>query len=167
VLLDECVDWRLGRELASHEVKTARQMGWTTLKNGELLGLASARPGQPQGGLFGGLSGLLQSLHAAKPNTNGLARLPPGTAEPNTSSRSPIACSRSKGPSTVPPVIGHQHDDRSIAPACGVSIRILLYTPAGAGGFFEESQQVQRSYESFASEDVKAAYPGARAWHSF
>jgi hypothetical protein len=43
VLLDECVDWRLGRELASHEVKTARQMGWTALKNGELLGLASAR----------------------------------------------------------------------------------------------------------------------------
>jgi hypothetical protein len=94
VLLDECVDWRLGRELASHEVKTARQMGWTALKNGELLGLASARPGQPQGGFFGGLSGLLQSLqqggHVAKPNTNGLARLPPGTAEPNTSSRSPM-----------------------------------------------------------------------------
>jgi hypothetical protein len=43
VLLDECVDWRLGRELASHEVRTARQMGWTTLKNGELLALASAQ----------------------------------------------------------------------------------------------------------------------------
>jgi hypothetical protein len=43
VLLDECVDWRLGRELAPHEVKTARQMGWTTIKNGELLALASAR----------------------------------------------------------------------------------------------------------------------------
>ena len=42
MLLDECVDWRLGRELAPHEVKTARQMGWTTLKNGELLDLASA-----------------------------------------------------------------------------------------------------------------------------
>ena len=42
MLLDECVDWRLGRELAIHEVKTARQMGWTTLKNGELLALASA-----------------------------------------------------------------------------------------------------------------------------
>ena len=41
VLLDECVDWRLGRELAPHEVKTARQMGWTTLRNGELLALAS------------------------------------------------------------------------------------------------------------------------------
>jgi hypothetical protein len=43
VLLDECVDWRLGRELAVHEVKTARQMGWTTLKNGELLALSSAQ----------------------------------------------------------------------------------------------------------------------------
>ena len=42
MLLDECVDWRLGRELAFHEVKTARQMGWTALKNGELLALASA-----------------------------------------------------------------------------------------------------------------------------
>ena len=40
VLLDECVDWRLDRELAPHEVKTARQTGWTTLKNGELLALA-------------------------------------------------------------------------------------------------------------------------------
>jgi hypothetical protein len=43
VLLDECVDWRLGRELGVHAVKTARQMGWTTLKNGELLALASAQ----------------------------------------------------------------------------------------------------------------------------
>jgi uncharacterized protein DUF5615 len=43
VLLDECVDWRLGRELFPHEVKTARQMGWTTLENGELLALASAQ----------------------------------------------------------------------------------------------------------------------------
>jgi len=41
VPLDECVDWRLGRELASHDVKTARQMGWTALKNGELLALAA------------------------------------------------------------------------------------------------------------------------------
>ena len=43
VLLDECVDWRLGRELLTHDVRTARQMGWTTLKNGELLGLAAAQ----------------------------------------------------------------------------------------------------------------------------
>lgn len=41
VLLDECVDWRVARAIVGHDVKTARQMGWTTLKNGELLLLAS------------------------------------------------------------------------------------------------------------------------------
>jgi hypothetical protein len=41
VLLDECVDWRLAREIVGHEVRTARQMGWTAIKNGELLALAS------------------------------------------------------------------------------------------------------------------------------
>ena len=41
VLLDECIDWRLSRHIAGHEVKTARQMGWTAIKNGELLALAS------------------------------------------------------------------------------------------------------------------------------
>jgi hypothetical protein len=43
VLLDECVDWRLARDIVGHDVKTARQMGWTTIKNGELLALASER----------------------------------------------------------------------------------------------------------------------------
>ena len=28
ILLDECVDWRLLRDLVAQEVKTARQMGW-------------------------------------------------------------------------------------------------------------------------------------------
>jgi len=41
VLLDECVDWRLARDIVGHDVKTARQMGWTTIKNGELLTLAA------------------------------------------------------------------------------------------------------------------------------
>ena len=41
VLLDECVDWRLSRDLREHDVKTARQMGWATVKNGELLALAA------------------------------------------------------------------------------------------------------------------------------
>lgn len=41
VLLDECIDWRLSRDIVSHDVKTARQMGWATVKNGELLALAS------------------------------------------------------------------------------------------------------------------------------
>lgn len=41
VLLDECVDWRLLRSIAGHEVRTARQMGWSAIKNGELLALAA------------------------------------------------------------------------------------------------------------------------------
>ena len=42
VFLEECVDWRLSREIEGHDVKTARQMGWTAIKNGELLTLAAA-----------------------------------------------------------------------------------------------------------------------------
>ena len=41
VLLDEYVDWRLARDIVGHDVKTARQMGWTTINNGELLALAA------------------------------------------------------------------------------------------------------------------------------
>lgn len=40
ILLDECIDHRLARELGEHEVKTAPQMGWAAKKNGELLTLA-------------------------------------------------------------------------------------------------------------------------------
>lgn len=40
VFVDECVDWRLSRDIAGHEVKTARQMGWSEIKNGQLLALA-------------------------------------------------------------------------------------------------------------------------------
>jgi hypothetical protein len=40
VLLDECIDWRLSRDLIGHEVKTAHQMGWATIENGQLLALA-------------------------------------------------------------------------------------------------------------------------------
>ena len=43
VLLDECVDWRLSRHLARHEVKSARQMGWDAIENGGLLRLASGQ----------------------------------------------------------------------------------------------------------------------------
>jgi hypothetical protein len=41
VFLDECVDRRLSRAIVGHEVKTARQMGWMAIKNGQLLALAS------------------------------------------------------------------------------------------------------------------------------
>jgi len=40
ILLDECIDRRLARELGGHEVKTVPQMGWAAKKNGELLTLA-------------------------------------------------------------------------------------------------------------------------------
>jgi predicted nuclease of predicted toxin-antitoxin system len=42
VLLDECVDWRLMRDLTGHDVKSARQMGWSEVKNGQLLKLAAS-----------------------------------------------------------------------------------------------------------------------------
>jgi hypothetical protein len=41
VLLDECIDWRLSREIPGHDVNTARQMGWATIENGALLALAA------------------------------------------------------------------------------------------------------------------------------
>jgi len=40
ILLDECVDRRFAKELQGHFVKTVPQMGWATIKNGELLVLA-------------------------------------------------------------------------------------------------------------------------------
>lgn len=41
LLLDECVDWRLLRDLSDHEVKTVKQLGWEKVKNGALLRLAA------------------------------------------------------------------------------------------------------------------------------
>jgi hypothetical protein len=43
VFVDECVDWRLARQIVGHEVKTAREMRWLTIKNGELLAWALER----------------------------------------------------------------------------------------------------------------------------
>ncbi len=39
ILLDECVPQPLRRELAGHDVRTIREMGWAGVKNGELLAL--------------------------------------------------------------------------------------------------------------------------------
>jgi hypothetical protein len=41
MFLDECVDWRLARDIVGHEINTARQLGWRAIKNGELLARAS------------------------------------------------------------------------------------------------------------------------------
>ena len=40
LLLDECIDRRLARELIGYEVKTVPQRGWAGIKNGQLLALA-------------------------------------------------------------------------------------------------------------------------------
>jgi predicted nuclease of predicted toxin-antitoxin system len=42
VLLDECVPRRLRRDLPGHDVVTVVEMGWSGVKNGELLALAAA-----------------------------------------------------------------------------------------------------------------------------
>jgi predicted nuclease of predicted toxin-antitoxin system len=41
VLLDECVDWRLLRDLAEYDAKTVKQVGWEHVDDGALLSLAS------------------------------------------------------------------------------------------------------------------------------
>ena len=43
VLLDECVDRRLARDLVGYEVSTVAQMGWAGCRNGHLLTLAVSR----------------------------------------------------------------------------------------------------------------------------
>lgn len=40
LLLDECIDRRLAREIVGYDVKTVPQMGWAGIKNGQLLALA-------------------------------------------------------------------------------------------------------------------------------
>jgi hypothetical protein len=43
VLLDECVDRRLAREVSGHQVQTVPHMGWAGKRNGELLSLAAGQ----------------------------------------------------------------------------------------------------------------------------
>ena len=40
ILIDECLDWRLGRALTGHECVSVQKMGWSGIKNGRLLALA-------------------------------------------------------------------------------------------------------------------------------
>jgi predicted nuclease of predicted toxin-antitoxin system len=42
VLIDECLDWRLGRALPGHDCVSVPKMGWAGIKNGQLLALAQA-----------------------------------------------------------------------------------------------------------------------------
>ena len=43
ILLDENLDWRLGRELTGHRVSSVPLIGWAGVKNGELLRRAEAQ----------------------------------------------------------------------------------------------------------------------------
>ena len=40
ILLDECLPRKLGNLLLNHDVRTTPQMGWASLKNGQLLSRA-------------------------------------------------------------------------------------------------------------------------------
>ena len=40
VLIDECLNWRLGRALTGHYAVSAQKMGWSGVRNGQLLKLA-------------------------------------------------------------------------------------------------------------------------------
>ena len=40
ILLSECIDRRLAKEIVGHDVKTVPTMGWAIIENGELLALA-------------------------------------------------------------------------------------------------------------------------------
>ena len=42
ILLDECVDWRLAHSLPQHDVKTVRQMGWSSYANGQRVTVAES-----------------------------------------------------------------------------------------------------------------------------
>jgi predicted nuclease of predicted toxin-antitoxin system len=37
ILLDENLDWRLGRGLVGHEVESVQRLGWAGIQNGALL----------------------------------------------------------------------------------------------------------------------------------
>jgi predicted nuclease of predicted toxin-antitoxin system len=43
LLLDECIDRRLSKEIEGHQVVTVPQAGWAGIQNGELLRLAQAQ----------------------------------------------------------------------------------------------------------------------------
>ena len=43
LLLDECIDCRLAKEIQGHDVVTVPQAGWAGIQNGELLKLAQAQ----------------------------------------------------------------------------------------------------------------------------
>ena len=78
ILLDENLDWRLGRELPGHQVSSVPLIGWAGVKNGELLRRAEAGYEvliTMDKGIYHqqNLSGLRLTIIALKAKTNRLA----------------------------------------------------------------------------------------------
>ncbi len=78
ILLDENLDWRLGRELTSHEVDSVPKIGWAGVKNGELLRRANTAYGvliTMDKGIYHqqNLNGLRLAIIALRAKTNRLA----------------------------------------------------------------------------------------------
>ncbi len=42
IIIDECVPHIVKKELPDHDIKTVQEMGWSGVKNGELLKMAAA-----------------------------------------------------------------------------------------------------------------------------
>jgi predicted nuclease of predicted toxin-antitoxin system len=40
ILIDECLNWRLGRAFSGHYAVSAQRLGWSGIQNGRLLALA-------------------------------------------------------------------------------------------------------------------------------
>ena len=40
ILIDECLNWRQGRALTGHHAVSVQRLGWSGVKNGDLLALA-------------------------------------------------------------------------------------------------------------------------------
>lgn len=78
ILLDENLDWRLGRDLPGHEVDSVPKIGWAGVKNGELLRRANGTYDlliAMDKGIYHqqNLSGLRLAIIALRAKTNRLA----------------------------------------------------------------------------------------------
>jgi predicted nuclease of predicted toxin-antitoxin system len=86
ILLDECVDWRLLRDLNDHDVRTVKQLGWEHIDDGALLAFAAKQfdvlvtvdkdlPNEQDVGMFGIAVIVLRGRTTRLPDLRGLLPL--------------------------------------------------------------------------------------------
>ena len=83
ILIDECLNWRLGRALTGHHCVSVQKMGWSGIKNGQLLTLAEdhqATRGQERRRLSG--RGESEGDTHQQQDGGVRRRVPPGVREP-------------------------------------------------------------------------------------